>query len=141
MSYKIAIGSSDGVNIDLKFGEVSEFLIYEVEGINYKLIEKRKRAFKENNAVSGDTFESSCDSGCCKNGNRKKCQGPKDITSTIEVIKDCRCILCKKVGFQAQKQFEKKLITVFDIEYPINQALKRIVFYYNSIDNNRSWHL
>ena len=40
-----------------------------------------------------------------------------------------------------KKQFEKKLITVFDIEYPINQALKRIVFYYNSIDNNRSWHL
>ena len=31
MAYKIAIGSSDGKIVDLKFGEVNKFLIYEVD--------------------------------------------------------------------------------------------------------------
>jgi hypothetical protein len=31
MSYKIAVGSSDGVNVDLKFGEISKFLIYDID--------------------------------------------------------------------------------------------------------------
>ena len=41
MSYKIAIGSSDGINTDLKFGEVEEFLVYEVEKDKFRLAEKR----------------------------------------------------------------------------------------------------
>lgn len=30
MPYKIAVGTSDGINVDLKFGEVEKFIIYEV---------------------------------------------------------------------------------------------------------------
>ena len=30
LAYKIAVGSSDGINVNLKFGEVTKFLIYEV---------------------------------------------------------------------------------------------------------------
>ena len=30
MAYKIAVASSDGINIDLSFGVADEFLIYEI---------------------------------------------------------------------------------------------------------------
>lgn len=30
VSYKIAVGSSDGINVDLKFAEVSDFVIYQI---------------------------------------------------------------------------------------------------------------
>ena len=42
MAYKIAVGSSDEKYVDLKFGEVSEFIIYEVENGEIHLLEKRK---------------------------------------------------------------------------------------------------
>ena len=48
MSYKIAIGSSDGINTDLKFGETEEFLVYEVEKDKFRLAEKRIVPKKEN---------------------------------------------------------------------------------------------
>ena len=34
MSYLIAVGSSDEVHVDLKFGEAEKVIIYEVEGTN-----------------------------------------------------------------------------------------------------------
>lgn len=33
--------------------------------------------------------------------------------------------LYAKIGFQAQKQFEKKAISVFDVECRINKALEK----------------
>ena len=42
VSYKIAVASSDGANIDLTFGEAFEFTVYEAEGTDYKVLEKRK---------------------------------------------------------------------------------------------------
>ena len=42
MGYLIAVGSSDEINVNLKFGEADEVLIYEVEGLSYLLKEKRK---------------------------------------------------------------------------------------------------
>ena len=47
MAYKIAVGSSNEINVDLKFGEVKEFLIYEIEGrIKIKCGPSKKRVFK-----------------------------------------------------------------------------------------------
>ena len=31
MAYKIAVASSDGVNIDVKFGATDSFLVYEID--------------------------------------------------------------------------------------------------------------
>ncbi len=152
MAYKIAVGSSDEVKVDLKFGEVEEFLIYEIEGREAGLVEKRKVFSSDSNSSgsSEDKAGSSDDQGCGGNdqgcggsnpgcsGNGQGCSGPKDVTEKIEVIKDCRAVLCKKVGFQAQKQFEKKAISVFDIECDIKDALDKISFYYDRIDKRQS---
>ncbi len=124
MAYKIAVGSSDGVNIDLKFGEVTKFLIYEITD-TITLAEER--------AVSEDGCGGN-NGACCGNG--KGCNGLSDVAVKVELISDCRCVVCKKVGFQAQKQFEKKAISVFDVDCKVEEALKKISFYFDKIDNH-----
>ena len=125
MSYKIAVGSSDEKNVDLKFGEVSEFLIYEVDGLSYNLTEKRT-------VTKTGLSCSSC------SGNGQGCSGPSEVTGKVEVISDCRAVVCKRIGFQAQKQFEKKAISVFDVECEIKDALEKITTYYDKIDRKIS---
>ena len=138
MSYKIAIGSSDGINVDLKFGEVKSFLIYEVDE-EATLIENRIVNDEENNLteIACGSAENSNKAGCGGAGNG--CKGPEEVISKVSLISDCRCVVCKKIGFQAQKQFEKKAISVFDVDCTVAEALKKITFYYNKIDNHKSF--
>ena len=135
MSYKIAVGSSDGTNVDLKFGEVKKFIILEVEEEKSKLLETRNVDI----GTAADSY--GCDghavgcssSGCGGNG----CHGSADVLSKVELIRDCRCIVCKKIGFQAQKQLERKAISVFDVEGTIDKILEKIITYYGKIDKRR----
>ncbi len=136
MSYKIAIGSSDGMNVDLKFGEVSKFLIYEVDE-EIKLLEERIVSEEKTSSQCGD--RKGCGgsgNGCDGQGNA--CGGPEDVISRVSIISDCRSVVCKKIGFQAQKQFEKKAISVFDVECSVAEALEKISFYFGKIDNHES---
>ena len=73
--------------------------------------------------------------GGCGNGNGCGLGGalPK-----VELIGDCRSLVCKKIGFQATKQLEKKHITSFDVECNIDEALSKIASYFNKIDNHQS---
>ena len=135
MSYKIAVGSSDGIRVDLKFGEVKEFVIFEVEDDKYSILETRKAVF-DDVTTSCDTDSGLCNSTGCS-GNGKGCNGSADIISKVELITDCRCIVCKKIGFQAQKQLERKAISVFDVEGTIEEILGKIIAYYGTLDKRR----
>lgn len=140
MSYQIAIGSSDGLNIDLKFGEADHFLIYKVDGKKYELYESRtvKRADDEKVHEKEDHCEEKgCSTKGCS-GNGHGCGGASAVTDKVERIADCRCVVCAKIGFQAQKQFERKAISVFDVECSIPEALEKIMYYYEKMDNHQS---
>lgn len=135
MAYRIAVGSSDGTNVDLKFGEVEKFIIFAVEGVSCKLLEIRQVA---NTANPSD--EAGCASGACSSsgcGSSGGCSRFLDVTGKVDLIDDCRCIVCKKIGFQAQKQLERKAISVFDIEGDIGEILGKIAAYYDKLDNRR----
>jgi hypothetical protein len=137
MAYKIAVGSSDGQNIDLKFGEVSEFRIYEVDGTHYQLLGFRSADVAEKDHPVTDACHqgsTGCQSGGCS-GSGHGCSGPADVIERVELIADCRCIVCKKIGFQAQKQLEKKAISVFDVECPLTEALDKITSYYSRLNH------
>ena len=148
MSYKIAVGSSDGKNVDLKFGEVNNFSIYEVDELNFKFLENREVKVNNDSLTVHGPVKQGCESkecgpssGCGSSsggcgGNGKGCNGASDVLEKISVIDDCRCVLCKKVGFQAQKQFEKKAIVVFDIEVDIYSAISKIAEYFYKVDNH-----
>jgi len=60
------------------------------------------------------------------------------IESNISLIADCRCLLCYKVGAGAERQLERKAITVFQVDYKVEDALKKIINYYTKIDNHLS---
>ena len=60
------------------------------------------------------------------------------MTDRVLLIDDCRCVVCAKIGFQAQKQFERKAISVFDIECKITDALDKITAYYEKVDGHKS---
>ena len=79
-----------------------------------------------------------CGNGSGCGGNGQGCGGGTEVLGKVALIEDCRAVVCKKIGFQAQKQFEKKAISVFDIEVSVEDALDKISSYYYKIDNRQS---
>lgn len=149
MSYKIAVASSDGVNIDVSFGGAAFFDIFEISGKKYCFAEKRKVTVEETAShkparTDGTGGEKSCgnDGGC--NGGGKNCGmdggcgDGVEASSKVALISDCRCIVCKKIGFPIMKQLEKKAISGFDVECSIEEALNRIVNYFDKLDSHQS---
>lgn len=140
MTYKIAVGSSDGKQVDLKFGEVKKFMIYVVHGEQAELHEVRNVGREDNLPVEKQSDRctgSDCNSSGCS-GRGTGCSGSSDVADKVSAISDCRCVVCKKIGFQAQKLFEKKAISVFDVECEVQQALQKIAFYYGKLDKHES---
>lgn len=137
MAYKIAVASSDNKNVDISFGAASNFLIYEVEDLEFNLLEKREyRVSNESDVQSCDAKKDCKSPGCGEGGHG--CGGASGVSDKVKIIEDCRCILCKKIGFQVQKQLEKKAIASFDIECDINEGLDKIVNYLYKVDHHQS---
>ncbi|MBP5180791.1 MAG: hypothetical protein J6127_05835 [Clostridiales bacterium] len=137
MSYKIAIGTSDGVNVDLKFGAVRAFHVYGVDGTEVALLEVREVPSESPESVDCSVNnDCSGKEGCSGNGGG--CGGPSQASAKVDVISDCRCVVCSKIGFSAQKVFEKKAISVFDVECTVEEALSKITGYYAKVDGHIS---
>ena len=154
MSYKIAVASSDGIQIDETFGSAKRFLIYEVEDGAYRRLEERaadedktdRRGTQQEssfqnacNAKSACSAESAChaESGC-GNGTGGGCGGAGEASAKVELVSDCRCVVCKKIGFHIQKQLERKAISAFDVTCPVEEALEKISHYFTRMDNHES---
>ncbi len=147
MGYKIAVATSDGLNVDLHFGSAHVFEIYTIDKLDFQKSESREiqnmtgqdqttcRAEYDNVCESEDKTESSsgCSSGC---GSRNHCEN-SERSESIEILSDCRCVVCKKIGRNMLKQFERKAISVFEIELPIKEALSKIVSYYYKLDERK----
>lgn len=148
MSYKIAIASSDGKQIDQTFGQAKSFAIYEVTDDKYIKIDERvfHQEEEQENTMSppdGSKTEAGCGNGTsngCGSGNGcssgSGCGG--DVSAKVELISDCRCIVCKKIGFHIQKQLERKAISAFDVTCTVEEALGKIANYFSHIDNHKS---
>lgn len=157
MSYKIAVASGDGVNIDVSFGAAYGFDVYEVEGKEYHLAEKREYVLPQGAAPepideagnaagaqgaqgqgscgTGNGCGSSASSGCGTGGG---CGSAGGTFPKVQLISDCRCVICKKIGFNIQKQLEKLAITGFDVDCTVEEALAKITAYLDKIDHHQS---
>ena len=153
MSYKIAVATSDYINVDETFGQAKRFIIYEADGKNFKKLEERD--VEDDFVAECKTSETGCgtgggcgsETGCgtgggcgsgtgCSGGSG--CGGNGEVSFKISSLFDCRAIVCKKIGVSAQKQFEKKAISYFDVSCTVEEALDKITFYYDRIDNHVS---
>lgn len=150
MSYKIAVASSDEKQIDETFGSAKRFLIYEVTEDGYRKSEER--VFEQAEAddafrtlPEGESLSSGCESrGCgsaggCGNGAGGGCGGQGEASAKVELVSDCRCIVCKKIGFHIQKQLERKAISAFDVSCSVQEALNKISYYFNRMDKHESF--
>ena len=139
MAYKIAIASSDEINIDLTFGEAKCFLIIDViDDGTYYISESRNADEVESHSTISNECTGGCgnaNGGCSSSGG---CCGGGAESIKVNTVLDCRCIICKKIGFNARKQLEKKAITSFDVECDIDIALKKIITYFSKVDNHQS---
>ncbi|MBQ2609125.1 MAG: hypothetical protein II586_02095 [Butyrivibrio sp.] len=145
MSYLIAVATSDAKVVDLGFGAAKGFHIYEVEGTEYK--EKEYREFTEEETAEQAAEGCGQDgqgSGCggqtagCGGNSGGGCGGAGGASKKVELIADCRSLVCQKIGFQAQKQLEKKAIAGFDVDCSVDEALAKIAAYFDKIDNHIS---
>lgn len=142
MSYKIAVASSDGKQIDETFGSASGFMIYEVSDGGYQKLEKRVFTRKES-AEGSKTDPSGCRTtdGCAGDGCHNSaggCGGQDGASAKVELVADCRCVVCQKIGFPIQKQLERRAISAFDVSCSVEEALDKISFYFGRIDNHES---
>lgn len=140
MSIKVAIVTSDGLNIDLHFGQASQFEIYELRGDHFEFLETRDAPKSE--AASDDTpaygggcgsgFGGGCGSGGGCGGPGGGCGGGASgpLAPAVELLLDCRSVVAAQIGQGMRRQFERNAISVFDIELPIEEALNKLAAYY-----------
>lgn len=151
MPYKIAVASSDGIHIDEAFGSAKEFLIYEVTDETYvksevRAVEEVRNAADEVSQPQKEAaLQENCGNtgGCGKGGCSSQagggCSGGGEVSEKVELVSDCRSIVCKKIGFHIQKQLERKAITSFDVDCTVEEALQKITAYFYKVDTHQSF--
>ncbi|MCL2156609.1 MAG: NifB/NifX family molybdenum-iron cluster-binding protein [Methanobrevibacter sp.] len=101
---KIAIASSDGINVDLHFGKAKSLCIFDFDGENEKFLEKRSVKFIE----------------------KEKHQWMK----TLNAVKDCDVVICVQAGFKSKFGIEESGIKLVEDEGPLDEVLKRYIDHY-----------
>ena len=145
MALKVAIASSDGLNIDLHFGQTKAFLIYELKDSKFELTEKREVPAVTSVVDPVETTDGDasgyggcggggfgCGSGGGCGGSGGGCGGGAGgpLSPVVEQLLDCRAVVAAQIGQKVRRQFERNAISVFDIELPIEEALNKLAAYY-----------
>jgi len=131
--YKIAIATSNNLNVDQSFGSAQAFSIFEVEGLTHSFSERRKYEAEtetpqcsEQKSGCGDGSGTGCGHGGCNSN---------DGSQKADIVLDCRCVVATKLGRPVLKVLERNAISAFDISCPVQEALEKISSYFYKIDN------
>lgn len=118
MSYKLAVGSSDGEYVDQHFGRSERFYIYEVEDNGgWRLLEVRDN---RTTRQEGDH-----DGG--------------ELGRTLDLVSDCSRVLVLQIGPGAQQSLKQRGITVYSSRGTVEEALGKLIAFENK-RRNRSFH-
>ncbi|MDR3165317.1 MAG: hypothetical protein LBU13_07035 [Synergistaceae bacterium] len=105
MSRRIAVGSTDGVNIDTHFGKTEIFHIYEIpDNGEPSLVEKR-------------VVQSLVNDECSHTG----------LDGIIKKLSDVETVLVRQIGEHAADLLATEGITSVSIACPVERAVKRYV--------------
>lgn len=137
MSIKVAIASSDKINIDLHFGQTRQFEIYELRGDHFEYLETREAPKSDQPSDEGTAASAGFSGGCgggfgCGSGCGGGCGGGAGgpASPAVQLLLDCRSIVAAQIGQNVRRQFERNAVSVFDIELPIEEALQKLAAYY-----------
>ena len=137
MGIKVAIATSDGLNIDLHFGQAKSFLLYEFKDGKFELSEKREVPVDDSAVVAlrqaqgpqiETTFACPGGGGGCGGCGGGAASGA--LAPAVELLLDCRAVVAAQIGQGMRRQLERNAISVFDIEIPVEDALKKLAAYY-----------
>lgn len=108
---KVAVASQDGSVVHQHFGRATQFLIYEIEETNCRLIEIRK-----NRPPCGAASE---------DGEVSHIEDP--MQRSVELLSDCRAVVVAQIGPGAVEKLSNRGIHAFVIPDFIDSALRRLI--------------
>ena len=138
MSYLIAIATNDGENVNQTFGQAPSFTIVKVEDDKtWSVVENRAVVYIAPRQPSSlleqvDPKRQGC--GCSCNG----ADGIDTHEVRVNILSDCRCVLCSKIGFSGVKALESKKIIPLDVVGPVKDSVNQVVDYFYRLDNHLS---
>jgi predicted Fe-Mo cluster-binding NifX family protein len=104
-NFKVAVTSKNGKLVDQHFGQTTDFMIFEINGEDYKFLETR-------------STKKYCNGG---NELNNEYHGKKEA---IETISDCDAVLSMKIGLGAQIKLGEFGIDCVEYCYTIERGLK-----------------
>lgn len=103
---KIALASSDGINIDQHFGKAIFFRVYQLDNSGYEFIESR-------DAVAA-----------CQH---VRTHSSTDFDTIIKLLSDCDAVLVSKIGEGAAAYVISKGLRVFEVSGSIDGVLNKLI--------------
>lgn len=131
MSFKIAVATSDGKNIDTAFATAKKFLILEVES-DGKYVEEGYRG-NPNLALAVPNSAGSCGASSC-GGCGGGCGGGSSYS--VEFLWDCHYVLATSFGHKEAKLLNRIFIDALEVSLPIDKAVVKVALYDNRVTNN-----
>jgi predicted Fe-Mo cluster-binding NifX family protein len=128
MSYKIALTSSNGLDIDLHFGHTRLFTILQVEEDSGAWEFLEQRILRSEVSQARPDAAPSC--GGCGSG-----QGHQDghIQSVIKILAGCTYMLTVKIGPRPQAVLKQAGITALESPQDISRAVQQLNVYHQRV--------
>lgn len=101
---RIAVASSNGENVDLHFGKARNFLIYDFDGEKAEYMESREVIIHP--------------------------EDKHQWAKSLEVIKDCKVVICVQAGMKGKFGLEKACIKLVEDEGSVDEVLERYIAHY-----------
>lgn len=131
MAYKIAVATSDGNKIDGHFGSTESFYIYEIEESGKPLLVERRNPFETyENIIPLEQTIFTKNPNASYGGCNHQAHDLSGMESRFQAVSDCRFILCTRCGGFMEKELQKRGISVFAIDIPLESAFEKIHAYY-----------
>jgi len=105
---KIAVASSDGVDVSRHFGRSANFIVYEIQ--DNKIVNREIRPNQQTAFAKGQCLEGVSHS-------HDQAHSHADV---IEVLKDCQAILCQGMGWRAAEELSAHGIQPLIVEEGLN---------------------
>ena len=107
--FKVAVATSDGINVDSHFGHVAEFVIYEVDS----------------KTGEGEPIE---ERGIDKYGCQDGTCGGEVFDEIAEILAEAgiEFVLAAKIGPRALQALTRQNIIALDVVVPVNEALHKV---------------
>ena len=106
-TFKVAVATTDGINVDSHFGHVKDFTIFEIDP------ETGKGEAVENRIIN----RAACDGDC----------GEIEVFGNIaKELSDVEYVIAARIGIPAVMALGAENITAFDGFYSIDEALKKV---------------